>query len=308
MTAGFLDRRRRLALLVATALVSIGATAGTASAAPVSFSNSTPIAIPDDAAGSPYPSTINVSAFAGNVQKVTATLHGFSHSCALDIAVLLIGPSGTNSILMGHVGGCPGEPDPAPVNLTFDQASGNLLSTADPPAPTGTYRPTQEVADMEPMRPPAPAGPVFPTDLNLFNGRPANGTWSLFIDDQVGGDDGQVLGGWSLTLNAPVNTLRAGKPKLNKKKGTARVPVTVGDAGQLTLGGKGVKRRSTGASKSVAVRGPGTVNLVVKPKGKTRGKLTSTGKAAVKVRFTFTPTGGAPNVQTKKIKLKKTLG
>jgi hypothetical protein len=56
------------------------------------------------------------------------------------------------------------------------------------------------------------------------------------------------------------------------------------------------------------VRGPGTVNLVVKPKGKTRGKLTSTGKAAVKVRFTFTPTGGAPNVQTKKIKLKKTLG
>ena len=50
------------------------------------------------------------------------------------------------------------------------------------------------------------------------------------------------------------------------------------------------------------------MNLVVKPKGKTSRKLNTTGKATVKVNITFTPTGGAPNTVTKKIKLKKTLG
>ena len=55
---------------------------------------------------------------------------------------------------------------------------------------------------MEPLRPPAPAGPTYPADLSLFSGTPANGTWSLFIDDQTGGDDGQVFGGWSLNVTA----------------------------------------------------------------------------------------------------------
>jgi subtilisin-like proprotein convertase family protein len=297
--------RNRLALLLATALLSIGAMAGTASAATQTFTNSTFINIPDASAGSPYPSSVSASGFAGNVQKVTATLNGFSHSCADDIAVLLVGPSGTNSVLMGHVGGCPGEPDPAPVNLTFDQSATNVLTDATPPAPSGTYRPSQLESEMDPLRPPAPQGPTYPANLGLFNGQPANGTWSLFVDDQVGGDDGQILGGWSLNLTAAVNTLTAGKPKLNKKKGTAQVPVTVGDAGQLTLRGKGVK--SASASKSKAVAGPGTVKLTVKPKGKTAKKLNSTGKATVKAKITFTPNGGASKTVKKKIKLKKTL-
>lgn len=289
--------RKRLGLLLATTLLSIGVTAGTASAATKTFSNSGFINIPDDAAGSPYPSTVSASGFAGNVQRVTATLNGFSHSCPDDIAVLLVGPSGTNSILMGHVGGCPGEPDPAPVNITFDQASGTSLNDSDL-VQTGTYHPTENVADMEPLRPPAPAGPTYPADLGLFAGQPANGTWSLYIDDQVGGDDGQVFGGWSLNVTAAVNTLKAGKPKLNKKKGTARIPVTVGDAGKLTLKGKGVKSQSKGAA------GPGTVKLTVKPKGRTLSQLNSTGSAKVKVKISFTPNGGTSKTVNKKIKLK----
>jgi hypothetical protein len=127
------------------------------------------------------------------------------------------------------------------------------------------------------------------------------------VEDQVGFDvGGTIFGGWSLTLNAPDNALTTGKPKLNTNKGTAVLPVTVGDAGQLTLSGKGVK--SASASKAVAVKGPGTTKLVVKPKGKTTRTLNRTGIAKVKVKIKFTPTGGAPNIQTKKIKLKKTLG
>jgi subtilisin-like proprotein convertase family protein len=303
MTDGFLGRKR-LALLLATALLSFGATAGTASAATATFTNSTAIDIPDASPAAPYPSTVNVTGFVGNVQKATATLRGFSHTCPDDIAVLLVGPSGANSILMGRVGGCPGGGSAPVVNITFDQASPNSLNEDDYPVST-TYRPSQLTTTPDPLSAPAPGGP-YPVNLNVFNGTPANGAWRLFIEDQVGGDIGAVTGGVSLTLNAPVNTLTAGKPKLNKKKGTAQVPVTVSDAGQLTLSGKGIK--TAAATKAVAVAGPGTVKLTVKPKGKTRGKLNSTGKAKVKANITFTPNGGAPNVQTKKIKLKKTLG
>jgi large repetitive protein len=301
MTHAFLRGRKRLALVVATALLSIGATAGTASAAPVTFTNPALIDITDNSPATPYPSTLNVTGFAGNVQKVTATLRSFTHTCPDDLAVLLVGPGGAKSVLMGNVGGCA---DTGTINLTFDQTAANTLNDADL-AVSGTYRPSESGATS--LTPPAPGGP-YPVDLNVFNATPANGAWQLFIEDQANVDVGAVMGGWSLTLNAPVNTLKAGKPKLNKKKGTASVPVTVGDSGQLTLTGKGVATRaSTQAAKSVAVA-PGTKKLVVKPKGQTGRELNSTGKAKVKVKITFTPTGGAANTQTKKIKLKKTLG
>ena len=106
----------------------------------------------------------------------------------------------------------------------------------------------------------------------------------------------------------PSNLLTLGKPKLNKKKGTATQPVTVPGPGVLTLTGKGVvTRRPARASASRAVSAAGTVNLLVKPKGKAKRKLNSTGRAKVKVTITFVPTGGSPNAQTKTIKLKKSL-
>jgi subtilisin-like proprotein convertase family protein len=303
MTHRSLGRRGRLALLFAAALVALGVATGSASAATKTFTNTGFINIPDNTVASPYPSTINVTGFAGNVQKVTATLNGFTHSYPDDIAVLLVGPSGTNSILMGHVGGDSGDPQPQS-NITFDQAALSTLNTTNEVI-TGTYRPSVEQADMAAMSPPAPPGPVFPVDLNVFNNGPANGTWSLFIEDQASSDFGQVTGGWSLNVTAAVNTLTAGKPKLNKNNGTAVVPVTVADAGQLNLSGKGVK--SASATKSKAVAGPGTVKLKVKAKGKAAKTLNSSGKATVKAKITFTPNGGTSSVTTKKIKLKKTL-
>jgi subtilisin-like proprotein convertase family protein len=291
--------RKRLALILATGLVAIGVTAGTASAATTTFSNSGSIAILDDAHAAPYPSTINATGLAGNVQKVTATLHGFTHTYADDIAVLLVGPSGANSTLMGNVGG---SADTGVIDLTFDQSAGNTLNDTDT-ATTGTYRPSESSATS--LSPPAPSSP-YPLDLNTFVGGPANGLWQLYIEDQASSDSGAVLGGWSLNITAPVNTITTGKAKLNKNKGTAQVPVTVADAGQLTLSGKGVKTASAKESKAVA--GPGTVKLTVKPKGKTASQLNNTGSAKVKAKITFTPNGGTSSVKTLKIKLKKNLG
>jgi subtilisin-like proprotein convertase family protein len=295
MTQRYRGRPVRLALTLSTALLALGVTAGSASAVTTTFSNPGAIVIPDSGPATPYPSTISVAGFAGNVQKATVTLHRFTHTCPEDVDALLVSPSGAKTILMGEVGSCP-QSDIGFLELTFDQSSLNTLNN-DFDATSGTYRPS-EGAPTASLAPPAP-GASYPVNLDAVNGGPANGTWQLYIQDCCSADEGQVAGGWSLNLTAPVNTVTAGKPKLNKKKGTARIPVTVGDAGTVTLTGKGLKTRS------VVVGGPGSTNLVVKAKGKTAKKLNDVGKAAAKANITFTPNGGTPGVTTKKIKLKE---
>jgi hypothetical protein len=44
---------------------------------------------------------------------------------------------------------------------------------------------------------------------------------------------------------------------------------------------------------------------VIKPKGKAKKKLNAKGKAKVTANVTYTPDGGDPNTQSKKIKLVK---
>jgi subtilisin-like proprotein convertase family protein len=290
--------RNRLALLLATALLSTAAMAGTASAATSTASNPAPITIPDVGPATPYPSTISVNGFAGNVQKATVTLHRFTHTCPEDVDALLVAPSGAKTILMGEVGSCP-QTDIGFIDLTFDQASANALNNTDT-ATSGTYRPSEGSSPTDSLTSPAPAAP-YPVNLDVVNGGPANGNWQLFIEDCCAADQGVVAGGWSLNLTAPVNTVKAGKAKLNKKNGSARIPVTVGDAGQLKLTGKGVKTRKATTS------GPGIAKLVVKAKGASSNSLNSTGSAKVKVKIAFTPNGGVTKTVKKKIKLKKTL-
>jgi hypothetical protein len=100
-----------------------------------------------------------------------------------------------------------------------------------------------------------------------------------------------------------INGLTVGKATLNKKKGTAKVPVTVTDAGTVTLAGNGVKPSS--ASKSVSVGAGGTVKLLVKTQGKKKRKLNRKGKVKVQVTITYTPDGASPLSEQDKIKLKK---
>jgi hypothetical protein len=111
------------------------------------------------------------------------------------------------------------------------------------------------------------------------------------------------------TLNAGLdavsvksNGFSLGAATLNKKKGTALLPVTVPDAGTLDVSGTGVKARLTAASGSVAA---GTSNVVIKAKGKKKKKLNSRGKAKVNVSITYTPNGLSANTETTKLKLKK---
>ncbi len=101
-----------------------------------------------------------------------------------------------------------------------------------------------------------------------------------------------------------------GKLKRNAKRGTAIIPVTVPGAGTLSLSGKGVVKQGASVARArsgKAVTSASTVKLLVKPKGRAKGKLRRRGKAKVKPTVTFSPSGGPPVAQPRSIKLFKTL-
>src|SRR5205823_2927144 len=85
---------------------------GASTASTLNFANTSTITIPATGTGStsgapanPYPATINVSGFSGNITKVVVSLSNVSHTFPDDIDVLLVGPQGQNLILMSDVGG-----------------------------------------------------------------------------------------------------------------------------------------------------------------------------------------------------------
>ena len=48
-----------------------------------------------------------------------------------------------------------------------------------------------------PFPAPVPSGSSL---LSFFNGTSPNGTWSLYVFDDLGGDIGSIDGGWDLTI------------------------------------------------------------------------------------------------------------
>jgi uncharacterized repeat protein (TIGR01451 family) len=160
----------------------------------LSFSNASLITIPLIGAATPYPSTIDLSGLPGQIGKLTVTLNGLSHTYPRDVQVLLVAPTGQNSIVMANAGGSAAV---SGASLTFDDTalsslpqSGQIFS--------GTFKPTSyPPAAIFPS--PAPSG-SHPSQLSLFNGMSPNGTWSLYVFDDASGDDGSIANGWTLGL------------------------------------------------------------------------------------------------------------
>jgi hypothetical protein len=98
----------------------------------------------------------------------------------------------------------------------------------------------------------------------------------------------------------PSNEFSFGNVKKNKRKGTAKLTAVVPGAGVLHLAAtKKVK------SDDEVAENEGEETLKVKPKGKSKRKLSETGKAKVEAEVTYTPDGGEPNTQAKRVKLVK---
>ncbi len=168
------------------------------------FANAAAITIPGTGTSgpaAPYPSSIAVSGITGTVTKVTVTLKGISHTFPDDIDVLLVGPTGVKLILMSDVGG---SADLTGETYKFDSTAAALLADGSL-SPSGVYRPSN-YGTGDTFGAPAPAGPYLSpapsgTDsLTAFNGLNPNGTWSLYVTDDVGGDIGAFASGWEVNI------------------------------------------------------------------------------------------------------------
>lgn len=179
------------------------------------FSNSNPITINDNSAATPYPSNITVAGVPiGSSMRVR--LNNLSHTFHDDIDILLVGPGGQKFILFSDIG----SGVVANVTYTLDDAAANFLPVTGQ-APSGSYKPANYAISnggvcQDPFPAPAPAGPysspggqspygICGTDTltSVFGGTNPNGTWSLYVVDDAGGDVGQIAGGWDLLFDVP---------------------------------------------------------------------------------------------------------
>lgn len=114
-------------------------------------------------------------------------------------------------------------------------------------------------------------------------------------------------GGGPLQAAQASNSFSFGNVELNKENGTATLTVDVPGAGEVALGGRGLVKQRPAARASKVANAAGRVKLKVKAKGRKKVNLNEKGKVKVKAKVTFTPTGGLPATQRKKITLKKAL-
>jgi hypothetical protein len=110
-----------------------------------------------------------------------------------------------------------------------------------------------------------------------------------------GGSASQVA-----TLQVTKPKIKLGGVKLNKAKGTAVLSVKVPAAGTLTAFGKGLAKTKAKAKKAK------TLKIKIKPNAKTKALLAAEGKAKVRAKVSFKPTGAAAVVKSKGIVLKQT--
>lgn len=96
---------------------------------------------------------------------------------------------------------------------------------------------------------------------------------------------------------SPSNEFTLGKAKLDRRKGTALLPVTLPGAGTVELSGDSVR------SVRGQALGAGEMRLQVKARGKAKRALTKRGKATVEVEVTFTPTGGQAHTVGSRVRL-----
>lgn len=163
----------------------------------VTFSNPASITINDASGSSPfslYPSTINVSGMTGTVTNMTVTLNNINHTFVPDIDILLVAPGGQNMIIFSDVAS---GVDTTNATIALDDNAAASLTTAN--LVSGTYKPTN-ITTGDTFPAPAPAASANTTFAAAFGGTDPNGTWSLYVVDDVSLDMGSIGNGWSMTI------------------------------------------------------------------------------------------------------------
>jgi hypothetical protein len=147
------------------------------------------------------------------------------------------------------------------------------------------------------------ARPNFGVELRVREGNDCAG--QLFASEDMGPfllfapDQDMVFA----VFVEPSNSFIVGGVKRNKKKGTATLTLNLPNPGELSGVGGGAKVSGVAATSKAVQAGQAT--LVIRAKGKKKRKLNETGKVKVTPTITYTPTGGDPSTQTRKVKLRK---
>ena len=180
--------------LASTARVTWATADGSATTPGTTVTSPTTISIPSSGASTPYPSTLVVAGLPASIGHLRVRLNAVSHTFPADIDALLVGPGGQKVMLMS---GAWNAFSSSPATLTFEDGAQRPPLLGAPV--TGTYSP----ANYSETSFPAPAGP-YGTALSAFNGTNPNGTWSLYVFDNSGGDSG-TISGFSLVFSAPTD-------------------------------------------------------------------------------------------------------
>jgi subtilisin-like proprotein convertase family protein len=181
--------------------------------------SSDPITINGSGAASPYATAINVTGW-GPVARVAVTLFDVNETITSDLTLLLVGPSGTNVLLMAGAGGANALTHSV---LVFDSFSTNTLPRASPII-SGTYHPTAYGSGVT-LPEPAPA-PVYGADLSIFKGTNPNGNWLLYVAG-AGTSEGSITAGWQLSLQTFPNVLPI-EDQFTQENVTTNISVIVG--------------------------------------------------------------------------------
>jgi len=240
---------------------------------------------------------------AGNFAAITSQGGEGTHILYQDVA---LEPYYTHqlSLLAYYRSGAP-LTTPSPETLSFEGAPNQQyrIDVMKPTAPIESVDPSDILATVFATQTgdPEELGPTpLSVDLTPFAGQTVRLRFAE-VDNAfyfAAGTDSVAI-----QSTPPSNVVALGKPVLNKKNGTAKLPVTVPGAGTLKIADvKKTKKRVK--AKTVTATAAGTLKLPVKPTKSARKTLANKGKLKLKVAVTFTPTGGIAATVTRKLTLK----
>jgi hypothetical protein len=142
---------------------------------------------PTEGQAAPYPSQLRIAAFPerSTILDVNLVIRNYTHTFPDDVGVLL-SKGGKNLLVMDDVGD--GD-DVSAITLTLDDEAAAPLPNEEQLV-SGSFKPTNQF-DVN-------------AALSAYDGVRPNGTWNLYVSDEVEGDCGEFGGGWSLIIRARV--------------------------------------------------------------------------------------------------------
>ncbi|HET6830849.1 MAG TPA: CehA/McbA family metallohydrolase [Solirubrobacterales bacterium] len=145
--------------------------------------------------------------------------------------------------------------------------------------------------------------PVAGDSITQEWGVPQTGRYSIELTRTATSEfiEGYTSPIWLTVEPEPSNEFEIGEAKLNRKKGIAKLPVTIPGAGELSLRGESVKDVTAKRGKAK------TVKLEVRPEGELERELREHGEATAVLTVTFEPRGGEPRSKDVTVELERRL-